>query len=134
MEWHVYPRTVVSVSYHYEHPTKRQYKTDIMTMPLSVACSRHDMAESLFILPLNNNHSPQVSSISVKSMTWTAIGNSQLITLAVYPCDEWRVLSIGAWPVVGYRRWTWTLESTNLIKCGDVIGLLSIDGCFNFHK
>jgi hypothetical protein len=43
VERHFYPRTVISVSYHYKNPTKR---VDLVKADI-ISCSRHGIAEKL---------------------------------------------------------------------------------------
>jgi len=50
VEQHVYPWTVVSVSYHYKHPTKHvttNYKADNIVISFNVTGPHHDIGENL---------------------------------------------------------------------------------------
>jgi len=52
---HVYPRNVVSVSWHYNIQLSVLYKADLIIISLNLTCSRHDTAEDCLVLAFPKN-------------------------------------------------------------------------------
>jgi hypothetical protein len=74
--WHVYRWTIVSVKLYYENPTKRigLAQSGLHHHEHYVACSRHDIADKIVELALNNN-----SSLTIKRICYIIMDLSIIV-------------------------------------------------------